>query len=200
MRFKSASRDLSSSPLNSIRHRLLNALMLSSLRSDSECFFIDEWNITRRSVKVQDMKVVIAGSSGFIGAHLAAHFEKQGATLLLLSRQPKGSYGHYWNPEKGQLDPAVFEGADVVINLCGETIFGRWNEKKKEQIRESRYISSQFLCQSLLALQRPPQLYIGASAVGYYGDRGEEIMSEADGAGDGFLAEVCSYSERTPFS
>lgn len=144
------------------------------------------------------MKIVIAGSNGFIGSHLAAYFEERGYDLVLLSRKPTGPYGHYWNPEKNQIEPSLLEGADVVINLSGENILGRWSEKKKELIRESRYLSSQLLCKTILGLSMPPSLYIGASAVGYYGDRGVEIMTESSSPGEGFLAEVCCYCEKIP--
>lgn len=144
------------------------------------------------------MKIIIAGSNGFIGSHLASYFEKKGHQLILLSRNPKGLNSRYWNPEKGEVDSTLFEGADVVINLCGESIFGRWSESKKEKIRDSRLIPTQFLCDTLLNLQNPPKLYLGASAVGYYGDQPDQVLEEFSPPGKDFLAEVCAAWEQFP--
>ena len=83
-------------------------------------------------------KIVIAGASGFIGKQIVKYFEKKGDTVLLLSRKPQGLHAHFWDPEKGELDPALLEGADVVINLCGESVLGRWNQNKKQAIQENR--------------------------------------------------------------
>jgi uncharacterized protein (TIGR01777 family) len=144
------------------------------------------------------MKIVITAASGFIGSHLSQYFAKLGHELVLLSRRPTGPSGHYWDPEKKQLDASLLEGADCVINLAGENILGRWSEQKKQRIRESRYISTQFLCDTILNLKNPPKLYIGASAVGYYGDKGKEMVDETAPPGEGFLPEVCTYWERIP--
>jgi uncharacterized protein len=144
------------------------------------------------------MKIVIAGSSGFIGSHLAAYFEKQGHELILLSRKPTSGQMQCWNPEANQLDPTILEGAHVVINLCGENIFGRWNQKKMEQIRKSRLDSTRLLCDTLLGLKKLPELYIGASAIGYYGDRKDEVLVESSPPGHDFLAEVCRSWEQIP--
>lgn len=144
------------------------------------------------------MKIIIAGSSGFIGSNLVAHFEAQGHQLVLLSREPKKTNAYYWNPEERQIDPSVLEGADLVINLSGESILGRWTSKKMEQIRNSRLVSTQFLCDTLLTLPTLPKLYINASAIGFYGDRPQEILDETSQSGHGFLAEVCRQWEAIP--
>jgi uncharacterized protein (TIGR01777 family) len=140
------------------------------------------------------MKIIIAGSSGFIGSHLVSFLEKRGHQLLLLSRDP--SKTPHWEPDEEQLDPMPLEGADVVINLCGENIFGRWNKAKKDKIYSSRVHTTHFFCSQLLALKKPPNLYIGASAIGYYGDRKEEMLTEESGEGKDFLSQVCSEWER----
>ena len=146
------------------------------------------------------MKIVITGSTGFMGTHLVPYFAAEGHTLVLLSRNPKEPHAHYWNPEKRETDPSVLEASDVVINLTGESILGRWTPKKMEQIRESRIQATQFLCDTLLSLSTLPKLYIGASAVGFYGDRPHEVLDESSPSGQGFLSEVCRLWEAIPAS
>ena len=146
------------------------------------------------------MKIVIAGSSGFIGTQVASYFEKEGHELLLLSRKPTTPDAYYWDPESQRIDASILEGADVVINLSGENILGRWSAEKKEKIRESRLVSSLFLCRTLMGLSTPPKLYIGASAIGYYGDRNTEVLTESSTAGESFLSEVCAQWEKIPLT
>ena len=146
------------------------------------------------------MKIAIAGGSGFVGSHLASYFEKQGHELILLSRNPTHPHMHYWNPEANQMESSILENVEVVINLSGETVFGRWSGKKMERIKSSRLISTHFLCNALLNLKRLPKLYIGASATGYYGDRENEILVESSTPGKDFLSEVCTAWEKIPDS
>ncbi|MCH9628026.1 MAG: Epimerase family protein [Chlamydiales bacterium] len=143
------------------------------------------------------MKIVITGSSGFIGSRLATFFEERGDELVLFSRHPKEGE-HFWDPESKQIDPSLLEGVDIVINLAGESILGRWNQQKMEKIRTSRLTSTQFLCDSLQSLDALPSVFINASAIGYYGDRGDEILTEKSGSGQGYLAEVCREWEKIP--
>lgn len=133
------------------------------------------------------MKIAIAGGTGFVGNALSNDLKEKGYTLFSPSRK------EFWDLKGEDL-----EGTDVVINLVGESILGRWNKQKMEQIRSSRLKSTQFLCDKLLHLQKPPSLYLNASAIGYYGDRGEEILTEASRRGQGFLAEVCEQWETLP--
>ncbi|MCC5832679.1 MAG: TIGR01777 family oxidoreductase [Chlamydiales bacterium] len=143
------------------------------------------------------MKIVIAGSSGFIGSKLVSHFKEKGHELILLSRNPQEGQ-HFWDPEAKQIDPSILAGVDVVINLAGESILGRWNQKKMERIRESRFDATQFLCDTLISTKTMPRTFLNASAIGYYGDRGEEVLTESSQSGHGFLAEVCRHWERIP--
>jgi uncharacterized protein len=144
------------------------------------------------------MKIVIAGATGFIGSHLVAYFKNRGYEVLILSRKPESSNSYFWDPYKQEMDITILEGSDCVINLAGENIQGRWTEKKKEEIKNSRLAATQFLCSSILQLAVPPKVYIGASAIGYYGDRGNEILDEDSPSGEGFLAEVCRLWEKIP--
>ena len=97
-----------------------------------------------------------------------------------------------WDPSATQLDARPFAGFDVVVHLAGESIAqGRWTEAKKARIRNSRVQGTRLLCEALARSGRPPKVLISASAVGYYGDRGEEELDEASGPGTGFLAELC---------
>jgi uncharacterized protein len=144
------------------------------------------------------MKIVIAGSSGFIGSYLTSHFESQGHDLVHLSRHPDKPNARFWNPDKKEIDPQALQGADVVINLSGDSILGRWTPKKMEQIQSSRLASTRFLCETILSLPSQPKLYIGASAIGIYGDRPQEILDEQSPLGQGFLAEVCKQWEAIP--
>src|SRR5262249_14343732 len=106
--------------------------------------------------------------------------------------------GIYWNPMTGEFDKNLLEGADVVINLSGESIFGRWSHKKKERIEKSRLIPAEFLTEMLLTLKNPPRLYIGASAIGFYGNRGKEVLTETSSPGACFLADLCTQLEKIP--
>lgn len=124
-----------------------------------------------------ERKIAIAGASGFIGKALTHFLEERSQKVIALTRK-EGCYSAM--------------PCDVVINLAGENIFGRWTKEKKQEIKESRLKATASLVDSIQKLPHPPALYIGASAVGYYGhDRGEEILTESSAAGKDFLAEVC---------
>ncbi len=127
------------------------------------------------------MRIAITGSSGFVGSNLAYDLETKGNEVIRLPRH---------------IESQLLEGVDVIINLSGENIFGRWNKSKMEAIRESRVKTTQNLVNILEKLQNPPKLYIGASAIGYYGDRKEEVLDESSAPGkDFFLADVCQQWE-----
>lgn len=114
--------------------------------------------------------------------------------IVRLVRVPKRSDGTEitWDPSASRLDPGALAGFDAVVHLAGESIAqGRWTERKKARIRESRVQGTRLLCEALARSDRPPNVLISASAVGYYGDRGAEELDEASGPGTGFLAEVC---------
>jgi uncharacterized protein (TIGR01777 family) len=140
------------------------------------------------------MKVVVTGASGLIGSALVPFLTTGGhlVTRLVRSQPRSGAAEVRWDPMAGSLDPASVEGVDAVVHLAGENIAaGRWTTARKAAIRESRVWGTQVLCSALTKLSRPPQVLISASAIGYYGDRGDELLREDSTLGTGFLAEVC---------
>jgi uncharacterized protein (TIGR01777 family) len=139
------------------------------------------------------MKILISGSTGLIGSQTSAFLEKEEHRVLRLVRRPPSADNEIaWNPASGTLDKAAIEGVDAVVHLAGESIAsGRWTAEKKHRIRESRIQGTRLLAQSLAHLYDPPEVLVSVSAVGYYGDRGEETIDEKSGAGKGFLAELC---------
>jgi hypothetical protein len=101
----------------------------------------------------------------------------------------------YWDPAGGDIDTPKLEGFDAVVHLAGEPIAGRWNAAKKRAIRESRVKSTRLLCETLARLSSRPRVLVGASASGYYGDRGDAVLREESGPGSSFLSQVCQEWE-----
>lgn len=110
--------------------------------------------------------------------------------IRLVRGRPRGPEEVQWDPERA-LDPATVSGFDAVVHLSGASIFGRWTDKKKDEIRRSRVTSTRNLAQALAKAQRKPRVFLVGSAIGYYGNRGEEILREGSASGSGFLPEVC---------
>ena len=139
------------------------------------------------------MKILISGSSGFIGSALVRDLTRAGHQVLRLIRLDRIAHSGevVWRPREGFIQHRHLEGIDAVIHLAGETIYGRWTHRKKEEIRDSRLIPTQFLAKTLAALSSPPKVFLCASAVGCYGRRGDEILTEQSTLGQDFLAEVC---------
>lgn len=134
-------------------------------------------------------RILISGASGFIGRPLVSFFRSQGHSVFSLSRS-RGDI--LWNPDEAQANPADFEGFDAVIHLAGESLsFSRWTAGKREKILSSRLLSTLLLSQMLTQVTQAPKVFIGASAIGFYGNRGDEILSEKDQKGKGFLSNVC---------
>ncbi len=146
------------------------------------------------------MNIVIAGGTGFIGRPMADSLAADGhqVTILCRNQRREGSNPaeRTWDGRsKGPWHEAV-EQAEAVINLCGENIAeGRWTAARMEALRKSRIESTLALVSAMSLTPAPPKVLINASAVGYYGDRGDEVLDEASGPGDGFLAELCSAWE-----
>lgn len=140
------------------------------------------------------LRVAISGASGLIGGRLAATLASRGCRVdRLVRRAPApGGTDVRWDPAAGTIDAAALEGVDAVVHLAGESVaVGRWTPARKEAIRRSRVDGTRLLAETLARLHRPPRVLISASGVGYYGDRGDEAITEDSAAGTGFLADVC---------
>jgi uncharacterized protein len=141
------------------------------------------------------MRVLISGASGPIGAVLLRALKTRGCTATRLVRDgASGSDQISWNPAQ-PLSPDSVSGFDVVIHLAGESIVGRWTGAKKRRILDSRRQGTAHLAEAVAKAAHRPRVFISASAVGYFGDRGEEILREESASGSGFLAEVCRQWE-----
>lgn len=135
-------------------------------------------------------RVLVTGVSGPIGAVLLPYLESQGAHVVRLVRGPaQGADQISWDPLK-PISPGAVSGFDCVVHLAGESIVGRWTDDKKRRVRESRVLGTQHLATALSQTLKGPRVLICASAVGYYGNRGDEILIEESPGGQGFLAGV----------
>jgi uncharacterized protein len=139
------------------------------------------------------VKIVISGAGGLIGSELASSLAKNNHKILrLVRKQLPGVDEISWNPSTGKLDQKSLEGVDAVVHLAGENIAGgRWTAEKKRLIRESRITGTRLLAQSIAHLFEPPKVLVSVSAIGYYGNRGEEELNEDSSPGTGFLSDVC---------
>jgi uncharacterized protein len=140
------------------------------------------------------MRVAVSGSTGLVGSEVVAVLSAGGHEVVRLVRRvpPPGEMAVRWDPEAGVIDAGGVDGCDAVVHLAGENVgAGRWTASRKAAIRDSRVNGTRFLCDALAGLARPPKTLVCASAVGYYGDRGEELLTEESPPGTGFLAEVC---------
>jgi uncharacterized protein len=139
--------------------------------------------------------VALSGSTGLIGSTLAASLRGDGHEVRPLVRGAARAGEIGWDPSSGKLDAAALEGVSAVVHLAGEPVGERWSEEKKKRIRSSRVGGTTLLARTIAAMARPPRVLVSASAVGYYGDRGDEILTEQSGRGNDFLAEVVSEWE-----
>lgn len=140
------------------------------------------------------MRVAITGASGLIGRALAEHLDSEGHEVLTLVRDRARATNRaiHWSPEDGIVDTAGLAGVDGVVHLAGASIAsGRWNTKVKTQIRSSRTVGTDVLATALAGMAHPPSVLVSGSAMGIYGDRGDEVLTEASAPGHGFLPEVC---------
>jgi uncharacterized protein len=144
------------------------------------------------------MKILVTGSSGLIGSALLPFLKNHGHHVFRLIREnaEKSQDTVIWNPEKGEVNLAELEGFDAVIHLAGENLSSkRWSIQKKKRILDSRVKGTKTLCNILKKLKTPPKILINASAIGFYGDRGDMICTEDSSSGTGFLADVCRQWE-----
>lgn len=144
------------------------------------------------------MKILISGSHGLVGTALIQSLGLDGHDIFRLVRHaPSSETEIEWSPERYSIALARLEGFDAVVHLAGESIAeGRWTDAKKKQIRESRVKGTRLLGDALANLSSPPKTFVCASAIGYYGDRGDEILTEASAPGNDFLAGVCVEWEK----
>lgn len=159
---------------------------------------VDDIEMPARYGGVSPMKILVTGASGLVGSALVPLLTTSGHVVTRLVRsQPKsGAAEIHWDPANGIRDLARLEGLDAVVHLAGENIAaGRWTEERKVKIRESRVQGTRTLCESLSRLSQPPKILLSVSAIGYYGDRGEEVLHEDSPPGRGFLPEVCKAWE-----
>lgn len=139
------------------------------------------------------MKIAVAGASGFIGGALVPFLTAQGHTVHRLVRRPvAGAAEIAWNPSSGEVEWEKLDGVETIINLAGANLSqGRWTRERKEEILRSRVESTRTLVAIMTRMNHRPRVFVSASAVGYYGNRGEEEVTESSAAGEGFLAGVC---------
>ena len=142
------------------------------------------------------MRVLVSGSSGLIGSALRTRLAERGDEVVRLVRRPaRGPNERSWNPGRLELDANGID-ADAVVHLAGENIgAGRWSDARMRRIRESRVGPTRLLATALASRTDRPAVLVSASAVGYYGDRGDERLTEASDPGQGFLAELCQEWE-----
>jgi uncharacterized protein (TIGR01777 family) len=150
------------------------------------------------------MQILVSGSTGFVGSALIAALERDGHSVATLMRGPMEAgravgarkAAIRWDPVAGQFDAGAAEGAEALVHLAGASIAsGRWNAARKELLRTSRIDATRQLMGALAKLQLPPKVIVAASAVGYYGNRGDEVLSETSAPGADFLAGLCQEWE-----
>lgn len=151
-----------------------------------------------RDISAAELSVVVSGASGLVGSAFCDRAEATGWHLRRMVRQTSTSPRDIqWSPATGVRNAEQFLGVDAVVHLAGENIAkGRWTSAKKDRIRDSRARGTRLLCETLAALPKPPRVLVCASAIGFYGERGNELVDEAQPAGRGFLPEVCVQWER----
>jgi uncharacterized protein (TIGR01777 family) len=139
------------------------------------------------------MKLLVSGSSGLVGAALCRRLADRGDEVHVLMRRATAAAREIaWDPERGVANPELLEGFDAVVHLAGEGIAsGRWTRARKERIRSSRTVGTRVLAEALARVARKPNAFLCASAVGWYGNRGDERLDETSAPGTGFLAGVC---------
>ncbi len=146
------------------------------------------------------MRILVSGSTGFLGSSLIDVLEREGHTILRLMRPDtrKGDANSAraqtvrWDPVRGEFDAVAAEGADALVHLAGASIAdGRWNAARKNLLRTSRIEATRHLIGALSKLQRPPRVIVASSAIGYYGNRGDETLTESSAPGGDFLSALC---------
>lgn len=147
------------------------------------------------------MKILITGATGLIGQSLCQALTGEGHAVVALSRSPSlngvaAEAVYAWEPQAGPPPPQAFEGVEAVVHLAGESIAARrWTDEQKRRIRDSRIIGTRNLVEGIIRANPRPAVFVSGSAVGFYGDRGGEVLDESSSPGAGFLPEVCQAWE-----
>jgi uncharacterized protein len=149
------------------------------------------------------MKVIVTGATGLVGRALVRSLLSDGHSVTRLVRgeaqafRAPGTSAVHWQPEKGIVEAKALEGHDAAVNLAGEPIAeGRWTDEKKRRIFDSRVKGTHLLAETLAGLEAKPLVLVSASAIGFYGDRGDEVLREESASGEDFLSEVCREWEK----
>lgn len=149
------------------------------------------------------MKIIVTGSTGLVGRALVRALLAEGHSVTRLVRgdtqtfSAPGTAAVRWDVEAGAIDAQALEGHDAVVHLAGENVAeGSWTEEKKRRIRDSRVRGTRLIAETLSALRAKPKVLVAASAIGFYGNRADEILTEASASGDDFLSEVCREWEK----
>lgn len=149
------------------------------------------------------MKVIVTGSTGLVGRALIRSLLADGNEVTRLVRgdsqgfRAPGTVAVHWDPERGEIDAQALEGHDAAVHLAGENIGeGRWDDEKKRRIIESRVKGTSLLARTLAGLSAKPKVLVSASATGFYGDRGAEVLREESASGSNFVSEVCREWEK----
>lgn len=149
------------------------------------------------------MRIVVTGATGFVGSRLSEKLKQEGHSVVALTRNAASAQrkvaaldaAYDWDPMSEMPPAEAFTGADAVVHLAGETVVGRWTAAKRAAIRDSRVLGTRNLVTGLGKLTEKPAILVAASAIGFYGDRGDEELTEASASGDDFLAGVCGEWE-----
>ena len=173
------------------------------IRSKLEAMFTYRHEITQKDLDskgANSMNVLISGSSGLVGGALVPYLSTAGHSVTRLKRSLSSRNDAkeiLWSPGAGELDAAALEGIDAVVHLAGENIAsGRWTDAKKKELVDSRIQSTRLLVDSFKKMEKKPSVFICASAIGFYGERGDEELTEESSAGSGFLADLCKDWEK----
>lgn len=143
------------------------------------------------------MKIAVTGASGLIGRALLAVLEADGHEAIKIARKASGASREnvLWDPAARTIDLNGLEGVDAVVHLAGESIVGRWTDALRHKILKSRVDGTRLIAETITKLKRPPKVFVCSSAIGFYGDRDQEVLDESSSAGKGFLSEVCQAWE-----
>ncbi|MGH2633826.1 MAG: TIGR01777 family oxidoreductase [Tepidiformaceae bacterium] len=142
-------------------------------------------------------KIAITGSSGLVGSALRQRLESEGHEVVRIIHGDKSDPAAMWDPTNGWVRDSAFDGCDAVVHLAGESIGnGRWTDSRKQKLRASRIEATRLLVDHLAAMTIRPRAFVAASAIGFYGDRGDEQLSEQSPKGAGFLADLVEDWER----